>query len=99
MRSAAASSISGRSGRTSDQKSTRLNSSHRTNSYAVFCLKKKTVTVEEKDAVRKPRLGVVDEDAPQWYDPDLARDESPRPSPIRVHHQVPDAPLPTQLRL
>src|SRR5438094_7226876 len=27
----------------SDRKSTRLNSSHRTNSYAVFCLKKKTV--------------------------------------------------------
>src|SRR5438094_5874645 len=25
-----------------DRKSTRLNSSHRTNSYAVFCLKKKT---------------------------------------------------------
>src|SRR5437867_6415109 len=28
------------SGRSSDRKSTRLNSSHRTNSYAVFCLKK-----------------------------------------------------------
>src|SRR5437867_5080418 len=26
-----------------DRKSTRLNSSHRTNSYAVFCLKKKTL--------------------------------------------------------
>src|SRR6266705_636182 len=26
----------------SDRKSTRLNSSHRTNSYAVFCVKKKT---------------------------------------------------------
>src|SRR5438094_2675167 len=28
----------------SDRKSTRLNSSHRTNSYAVFCLKKKTLS-------------------------------------------------------
>src|SRR5207248_11115783 len=31
-----------------DRKSTRLNSSHRTNSYAVFCLKKK-----KKDAARR----------------------------------------------
>src|SRR5437867_9186699 len=30
------------SGATSDRKSTRLNSSHRTTSYADFCLKKKT---------------------------------------------------------
>src|SRR5207248_8601427 len=29
---------------TGDRKSTRLNSSHRTISYAVFCLKKKTIT-------------------------------------------------------
>src|SRR5437867_7830571 len=33
-----------RRARTSDRKSTRLNSSHRTISYAVFCLKKKTRT-------------------------------------------------------
>src|SRR5437867_79798 len=31
-----------------DRKSTRLNSSHRTNSYAVFCLKKKKSTVHHK---------------------------------------------------
>src|SRR5207248_7121001 len=31
----------GASGKTEDRKSTRLNSSHRTISYAVFCLKKK----------------------------------------------------------
>src|SRR5438552_14901508 len=31
-------------GRTRDRKSTRLNSSHQIISYAVFCLKKKTVT-------------------------------------------------------
>src|SRR5437867_9112000 len=31
-----------RAGRGRDRKSTRLNSSHRTTSYAVFCLKKKT---------------------------------------------------------
>src|SRR5437867_9911424 len=37
--------VIGREGRTikADRKSTRLNSSHRTNSYAVFCLKKKTL--------------------------------------------------------
>src|SRR3989440_9007667 len=32
---------------TSDRKSTRLNSSHDQNSYAVFCLKKKKALVEE----------------------------------------------------
>src|SRR5438094_3492051 len=31
-----------------DRKSTRLNSSHRTISYAVFCLKKKTKTKKQK---------------------------------------------------
>src|SRR5437867_7714306 len=38
------------SGATSDRKSTRLNSSHRTSSYADFCLKKKTKR-------REPRAG------------------------------------------
>src|SRR5437867_8509258 len=33
----------------SDRKSTRLNSSHRTISYAVFCLKKKNKPVQEED--------------------------------------------------
>src|SRR5437867_5347788 len=32
-----------------DRKSTRLNSSHRTNSYAVFCLKKKIPNPSEKN--------------------------------------------------
>src|SRR6266516_5441045 len=31
-----------------DRKSTRLNSSHRTNSYAVFCLKKKTKEIKQQ---------------------------------------------------
>src|SRR5207248_11528884 len=35
----------GRAGPPSDRKSTRLNSSHRTISYAVFCLKKKNIIV------------------------------------------------------
>src|SRR5207248_7203821 len=34
--------------RAEDRKSTRLNSSHRTISYAVFCLKKKTITIIAK---------------------------------------------------
>src|SRR5438094_6434800 len=42
--------------RTLDRKSTRLNSSHRTNSYAVFCLKKK-----KKDAGERREIEV---DAP-----------------------------------
>src|SRR2546427_3830433 len=33
--------ITGTNGKTTDRKSTRLNSSHSQNSYAVFCLKKK----------------------------------------------------------
>src|SRR5438034_6938740 len=33
----------------SDRKSTRLNSSHTVISYAVFCLKKKKTSIEEKD--------------------------------------------------
>src|SRR2546430_13361433 len=37
-------------GRTGDRKSTRLNSSHSQISYAVFCLKKKTVTSLHKTA-------------------------------------------------
>src|SRR5437773_8348856 len=39
-----------------DRKSTRLNSSHITISYAVFCLKKKTHTHSECDHYLKPEL-------------------------------------------
>src|SRR5437764_7567123 len=42
----------------SDRKSTRLNSSHRCISYAVFCLKKKTVVLES-DARTTPDDGRV----------------------------------------
>src|SRR5438094_1680740 len=37
-----------------DRKSTRLNSSHRTISYAVFCLKKKTSSTPERPTTRYP---------------------------------------------
>src|SRR5207248_9216984 len=37
-----------------DRKSTRLNSSHRTISYAVFCLKKKKKTVQNTDGTTRP---------------------------------------------
>src|SRR5207248_7401464 len=40
-----------RRGTTGDRKSTRLNSSHRTSSYAVFCLKKKT---QPQDRLAQP---------------------------------------------
>src|SRR5437867_8938211 len=40
-----------------DRKSTRLNSSHRTNSYAVFCLKKKIA----RELVNKPAIVWSDE--------------------------------------
>src|SRR5207248_10587786 len=36
-----------------DRKSTRLNSSHRTISYAVFCLKKKNITSRKQSSVDK----------------------------------------------
>src|SRR5437867_1145782 len=39
-----------------DRKSTRLNSSHRTISYAVFCLKKKKQVLQQKQLQRKARL-------------------------------------------
>src|SRR5437773_8118043 len=37
-----------------DRKSTRLNSSHITISYAVFCLKKKTYSLRCSDTITKP---------------------------------------------
>src|SRR5207248_4203996 len=36
-----------------DRKSTRLNSSHRTNSYAAFCLKKKTQHLDDSRLLRQ----------------------------------------------
>src|SRR2546426_8286503 len=47
-----------RSGCASDRKSTRLNSSHLVISYAVFCLKKKNITmsaVEQCETIRSER--------------------------------------------
>src|SRR4051812_49711686 len=38
-----------------DRKSTRLNSSHMSISYAVFCLKKKKKKTSESDKVREPK--------------------------------------------
>src|SRR5438034_2773021 len=46
-----------------DRKSTRLNSSHTVNSYAVFCLKKKN-TLRCAGAVCNPRISAFDLDAP-----------------------------------
>src|SRR5437867_4819124 len=40
--------------RITDRKSTRLNSSHRTSSYAVFCLKKKKMLAPEPDITLPP---------------------------------------------
>src|SRR5207248_4637479 len=39
-----------------DRKSTRLNSSHRTISYAVFCLKKKKKKIKQKEIKTKRRI-------------------------------------------
>src|SRR6266581_7965580 len=43
--------------RTEDRKSTRLNSSHPSISYAVFCLKKKTKTREYLERIANPKAG------------------------------------------
>src|SRR6266699_5074007 len=45
----------------SDRKSTRLNSSHVRISYAVFCLKKKKLSICDDDASRKAQSGISDE--------------------------------------
>src|SRR5437667_6371723 len=37
-----------------DRKSTRLNSSHITISYAVFCLKKKKTSIHQENSTRRP---------------------------------------------
>src|SRR5207248_5408659 len=42
-----------------DRKSTRLNSSHRTISYAVFCLKKKKKTKAKKHVKRRPQASSI----------------------------------------
>src|SRR2546430_6736711 len=41
-----------------DRKSTRLNSSHSQNSYAVFCLKKKKI--HTRDATQRPTIGGIE---------------------------------------
>src|SRR5438067_7709306 len=54
--SGAQSGVDGRRNRTfEDRKSTRLNSSHVSISYAVFCLKKKNLEVETKDGTAPPQ--------------------------------------------
>src|ERR1017187_10828540 len=50
----------------SDRKSTRLNSSHRCISYAVFCLKKKLL---HSDILRQPALGGLHEVAAELIPP------------------------------
>src|SRR5579864_5602476 len=42
--------------RTRDRKSTRLNSSHMSISYAVFCLKKKTIEVQRNAGIKHPEF-------------------------------------------
>src|SRR5437870_7163490 len=56
--------VSSRARRTSDRKSTRLNSSHVAISYAVFCLKKKTIDqgIAHGEVLRQPHQRVVDGD-------------------------------------
>src|SRR5437867_7933413 len=53
-----------------DRKSTRLNSSHRTISYAVFCLKKKKINANEEVIIQRNqykrinmRIDVIDHEA------------------------------------
>src|SRR5437867_9896160 len=47
--------LAGTANRLQDRKSTRLNSSHRTISYAVFCLKKKNQTTTNHTACQGPQ--------------------------------------------
>src|SRR5437867_10602077 len=55
-----------------DRKSTRLNSSHRTISYAVFCLKKKN-KIENHTQKRKRHLGNTHAHHHERHDPDSSR--------------------------
>src|SRR5438105_9624434 len=50
--------------KTRDRKSTRLNSSHEWISYAVFCLKKKSLSQWRRGGVLLQRLGVAAHHAP-----------------------------------
>src|SRR5438094_6576875 len=55
-----------------DRKSTRLNSSHRTISYAVFCLKKKKKHQQPRldqpcEYQRRPTRGIAHEDLPHLH--------------------------------
>src|SRR3989454_6074687 len=56
--------------RQEDRKSTRLNSSHLVISYAVFCLKKKTLGVcktgDEEDAVTEERTSLSEQKFEVW---------------------------------
>src|SRR5437762_7460818 len=45
-----------RNERSQDRKSTRLNSSHRCISYAVFCLKKKKQKIKQKTQMKKSKI-------------------------------------------
>src|SRR5437762_8125347 len=51
--------LAGVAGHAQDRKSTRLNSSHRCTSYAVFCLKKKTYVVSLLPGAKPPCNTVV----------------------------------------
>src|SRR5690554_7451233 len=72
-----------------DRKSTRLNSSHVRISYAVFCLKKKTIDVSAplrlSSRRRPPRRGEDDASRPPRMDPPPA----PEPTPLRHGHTGP----------
>src|SRR3954467_9028777 len=59
MASATSSVVAPGTSRSSDRKSTRLNSSHTIISYAVFCLKKKKRRLDRPDG-RAPRRGQAD---------------------------------------
>src|SRR5689334_23505772 len=63
---------SSRAGGSEDRKSTRLNSSHSSISYAVFCLKKKKMSGVRRGGVeghRPPgaRQGACDQGVGEWY--------------------------------
>src|SRR6202040_1901365 len=69
-----------------DRKSTRLNSSHPSISYAVFCLKKKGTTVEEMDSGRECEGGLArdtDRTPPRRCSPQRRRSTT-RLAPARV---------------
>src|SRR6266487_96067 len=76
-----------------DRKSTRLNSSHPSISYAVFCLKKKTIQSDVPDPDRLP-LDCRQEHAPPNHPAPLVVSENARtssahpPEPLRLPYIV-----------